>query len=83
MEKTLIWEGKLTCNVEINKPEASTLTYLPASVEVRKGVMTCNVNFSANVRKVYKLSPSNKLMFRAFFQEKYLYTIVDFIGVSF
>jgi len=36
--------GKLTCNVDINKPAASTATYLPASLAVRKGVMICNVN---------------------------------------
>jgi len=38
-----ICDGKLTCNVEINKPAASTATYLPASLAVRKGVMICNV----------------------------------------
>lgn len=32
--------GELTCNVDINKPIASTATYCPASLAVRKGVMT-------------------------------------------
>jgi len=42
---TLVKEGNLTCNVDINKPAASTATYLPASLAVRKGVMICNVKF--------------------------------------
>lgn len=46
-ETTLTWETKLTCNVEINKPGASTATYLPASFAVSKGVIICN-----NVRKI-------------------------------
>lgn len=45
---TVVREGNLTCNVDINKPAASTATYLPASLAVRKGVMICSVKFSVS-----------------------------------